>query len=287
VLSPDGGTAYVNNTLSGTVSVIDTSSYAVASTLASTNIPLPPVLLQGKRLFHSSDDPRLSLAQWVSCNTCHFEGEHDGRTWFFGFAGPRNTTSLRGMVETYPLRWSAEWDESADSEFANRKENFGTGLIAGDMNCSLSPPDCVNHPPNQGLSYDLDCLAAFIDSLQMTPSPAHANGEPLTEAEQRGQDIFIDESLGCVTCHPPPLYTDQQQHDVGTATVDEKIGPAYDTPSLRGLYDSAPYFHDGSATSLEDALTRPSAGSEHDVSAALSQTELSDLIAFLIALPFE
>jgi YVTN family beta-propeller protein len=287
VLLPDGTTAYVNNTLAGTVSVIDTATYSVTSVITVTDIPLPPILLNGKRLFHTSDDPRLSLAQWISCNTCHFEGEHDGRTWFFGFAGPRNTTSLLGMVETYPLRWSGEWDESADAEFANRKENFGSGLIDGAMNCSLSPPDCVKHPPNQGRSYDLDSLAAFIDSLQVPISPAHAHGEPLTETEQRGQAIFNDPALGCVDCHPAPLYTDQQMHDAGTATADERIGPEYDTPTLRGLYDSAPYFHDGSAATLYHALTRPTLGGEHDVSGLLTQEQIGDLIAFLMALPFE
>lgn len=98
-------------------------------------ILLSPLLLNGKRLFHASDDARLARDQWISCNTCHFEGEQDGHTWTFGFSGPRNTTSLLGMIETYPLRWSGEWDESADSEFASRRENFGTGLIEGAMNC--------------------------------------------------------------------------------------------------------------------------------------------------------
>ena len=164
---------------------------------------------------------------------------------------------------------------------------FGSGLIDGSMNCSLSPADCVNHPPNQGRSYDLDCLAAFIDSLQVPSSPSHAHGEPLSEAEQRGQTIFDDPALGCITCHPPPLYTDQLMHDVGTATANERIGPAYDTPSLRGLYDSAPYFHDGSASTLRDTLNRPSSGNEHDVRGLLTEDEIGDLIDFLIALPFE
>jgi YVTN family beta-propeller protein len=286
IMSPDGSTAYVNNTLAGTVSVVDTTSYQVTDVLSVTELPLPPVLLNGKRLFHSSDDPRVSLAQWISCNTCHFEGEHDGRTWFFGFAGPRNTTSLLSMIQTYPLRWSGEWNESADSEFANRKENFGSGLV-DPMYCGLSPPDCVHQPPNQGRAYDLDSLALFLDSLEMSLSPGHAQGEPLTEAEQRGQAIYEDEELGCITCHPPPLYTDLENHDVGTATVDERIGPAYDTPTLRGLYDSAPYFHDGSAKTLHEALTRQTPGSEHDVSALLSKAQIQDLIAFLLALPFE
>jgi YVTN family beta-propeller protein len=287
VLSPDGATAYVNNTLGGTVSVVDTAAYTVVDTIAVTTIPLPPTLLNGKRLFHSSDDPRMARAQWISCNTCHFEGEHDGRTWTFGFAGPRNTTGLLSMVETYPLRWSGEWDESADCEFANRKENFGRGLIEGDMNCAPFPPDCVQQPPNTGRSYDLDCLAAFIDSLRVPLSPAHARGEPLGEAETRGQAIFNRSELRCTTCHPPPLYTDLRMHDVGTATADERIGPAYDTPTLRGLYDSAPYYHDGSAATLYDALTRPSPEDEHDVRGLLTEAEIEDLIAFLLALPFD
>jgi len=289
VLTSSGATAYVNNTLAGTVSVIDTSSYSVTAVITVTDIPLPPVLLEGKRLFHSSDDPRMARAQWISCNTCHFEGEQDGRTWTFGFAGPRNTTSLLGMIETYPLRWSGEWDESADSEFANRKENFGGGLIEGEMRCALSPPDCRGpaHPPNQGRSYDLDALAAFIDALEIPLSPGHALGEPLSEAEQRGLAVFQDPALGCTECHPPPLYTDHRKHDVGTATADERIGPEFDTPSLRGLYDSAPFFHDGNATTLYEALTFPSPGNEHDVRGMLIEAEIQDLIAFLMALPFE
>jgi hypothetical protein len=175
---------------------------------------------------------------------------------------------------------------SSDSEVANRKENFGSGLVA-EMNCSLSPPDCVNHPPNQGRSYDLDSLAAFIDSLSIPPSPAHARGEPLSEAEQRGQALFNNPALGCVTCHPAPLYTDKQTHNVGTAGPDEKIGPAYDTPSLRGLYDSAPYLHDGSAATLHAAITYPSAGNEHDLRGVLTEAQMQDLIAYLLALPFE
>jgi YVTN family beta-propeller protein len=286
VLSPDGATAYVNNTLAGTVSVVDTAAYTVTDVITVTEIPLPPVLLNGKRLFHTSDDPRLARDQWISCNSCHFEGEHDGRTWFFGFSGPRNTTSLLGMIETYPLRWSGEWDESADSEYANREENFGSGLIDGPINCQLFPPDCVHQPPNQGRSYDLDSLAAYIDSLRVVLSPDHAGGEPLSPAEQRGQALFNDPVVGCATCHPAPFYTDQQMHDVGTATLDERIGPAYDTPSLRGLYDSAPYFHDGSAATLRDTLTRVSAGGEHDVRGLLTEQEIQDLIAFLEALPF-
>ena len=286
VLSPDGGTAYVNNTLSGTVSVVDTDSYSVSQTITISQIPLPPLLLQGKKLFHSSDDPRMSNAQWIACSSCHFDGQHDGRTWFFSFAGPRNTTSLQGMIETYPLRWSGEWDESADGEFAIRRENFGGGLIDGDMHCDLFPADCVKPLPNQGRSAELDALAAFMDSLAAPLSPGHRRGEPLSPAEQRGRILFQEPDLGCLACHPPPLYSDLLPHDVGTISAGERIGSAYDTPTLRGLYDSAPYFHDGSAATLGEALSRPSPGGEHNLAGRLSEQEMNDLIQYLLALPY-
>lgn len=287
VLSPDGSTAYVNNTLAGTVSVVNTTLYTVTSIITATTMPLSPTLLTGKRLFHTSDDPRLGQDQWMSCNTCHFDEEHDGQTWLLGFAGPRNTSSLLGMSQTRPLRWSGEWDEAADSEFAIRMDSFGAGLIAGTMNCTILPPNCVNHPPNAGRSEELDALAAYLDSLQVPLHPDHADGEPLSPAALRGQLLFNNSALGCANCHPPPLYTDRLLHDVGTATADEKIGPAFNTPSLRGLYDSAPYFHDGSAATLYEAITRSSPGGQHDVSTLLSGAEIQDLITFLMALPFE
>jgi YVTN family beta-propeller protein len=285
--SPDGNTFYVNNTLAGTVSVIDAAAYTATHTIMVTAIALDPVLLQGKRLFYSSHDPRMGQNQWMSCSTCHFDGEHDGQTWQLGFAGPRNTSSLLGMVETLPLRWSGEWDEAADAEFAIRMDSFGSGLIPGPMMCTLNPPDCASPPPHSGLSADLDALAAFINSLAIPLSPDYTEGQPLSEAAARGRQHFNDPVVGCATCHLAPLYTDNLIHDVGTVTEDERIGPAYNTPSLLGIYDSAPYFHDGSAWTLLDVLSRPSDSGEHDVSGLLTSSEIQDLIAFLLSLPFE
>ena len=287
VLSPDGSTAYINNTLAGTVSVVDANSYSVTEVITVTTIPLPPAMLYGKRLFFSSARPDLAQARWVSCNTCHVEGEQDGRTWLLQYLGDvppgeepvirRNTTSLLGMIETYPLRWSAEWNESADSEFSVRFEQFGAGLIDGDMYSTR------DGPPNQGRSYDLDCLALFIDSL-VVPARTHA----LTSAELRGKTLFESAGTGCATCHPAPLYTDLQVHDVGTANGEgEWFGPLIDTPTLRWLYDSAPYLHDGSAATLHEVLTTKNTNDEHGVTSHLTQDELADMIAFLLSLPYD
>ncbi|MCK5802994.1 MAG: hypothetical protein KAI66_09190 [Lentisphaeria bacterium] len=278
--------AYVNNTLAGTVSVIDTTTYETIDEIPVTKIPLPPILLEGKRLFHTSVPGTVAKAAWISCNTCHIEGEHDGRTWLLQYTGDvpvgadpvirRNTTSLLGMVETYPLRWSAEWDESADSEFSIRFEQFGTGLIEEEMHPTLETP-------NQGRSYALDSLATYIDSLRL-PERQHT----LTPTEERGKVLFESDLTGCAVCHPAPLYTDLMQHDVGT--VDGKdaewFGPLIDTPTLRFLYDSAPYFHDGSAATVFETLSFPSLHSEHDVTSILTTAQMDDFIAFLLVLPY-
>jgi YVTN family beta-propeller protein len=285
-ISPDGSTVYVNNTLAGTVSVIDAAAYTVTQVITLTDIPLPPALLRGKQLYHSCAQSELAQARWISCNTCHIEGEHDGRTWLLRYTGPvppgatatitRNTTSLLGMVETYPLRWSGEWDESADSEFSIRFEQYGTGLIEGPMHPTLGLP-------NGGRSYDLDCLAAFIDSLTV-PSRRRA----LSPAALRGKAVFESAETGCLACHHPPLYTDLQAHDVGTADAyGEWFGPLIDTPTLRFLYDSEPYLHDGSAATLLDVLTVDNPADRHGITSHLTEGEIGDLVAFLLALPYQ
>lgn len=285
VFNQDESTAFVYNSLAGTVSVVDMQAYIVTNEITTTSIPLPPILLTGKKLFHSSEREELAQAAWISCNTCHVEGEHDGRTWLIQFLGQvppgeqplirRNTTSLLGMIQTYPLRWSAEWDESADSEFSIRFEQFGNGLINGDMHPTLGTP-------NQGRSPDLDSLAAFIDSLSV-PDRNHE----LSPAEQRGALLFASPTTECINCHPPPIYTDLQQHDVGTGNrPGEWFGPVFDTPTLRFLFDSAPYLHDGSASTLRDVLTSENPNDEHGVTSQLTEEQLNDLIAFLMTVPY-
>ena len=59
-------------------------------------------------------------------------------------------------------------------------------------------------------------------------------------------------------------------------------GTALDTPTLRGLWLTAPYFPDGAAATLNDLF---GTGPEHDVMARVSSQESDDLIEYLFSLP--
>ena len=207
VLTPDDRTAYVANSLSDDVSVIDLTTFAEITRIPVTTSPLSPELQRGKLLFISSRSTRISRDQWMSCESCHADGEQDGRTWLFP-DGPRNTANLRGLAQTQPLHWSADRDEVQDFEFTIRELQAGTGL--------LEDPHPELGPPNTGRSADLDALAAFIESLQPKPSPFRRADGTLTPEAERGQAIFHRGDVGCAECHVPPLFTDLLIHDVGT-----------------------------------------------------------------------
>lgn len=269
-LSPDEQFAYVNNTLSGSVSIIDVAAGRLHSTIDVTTIPLAANILNGKRLFHTSNRTTLAKDRWISCATCHFDGGTDGRTWFFR-DGPRNTTALFGVADTLPMHWSGDLDELQDVESTVRIVQAGSGLVSG---ASFCEPACDLNPPNAGRSQDLDDLAAFMRALP-SPPPMPVDGP----ASARGALLFA--AADCASCHPAPFFTDRAKHDVGTGGgAGEKKGSSFDTPSLRGLAETAPYFHDGSAATLPDLLRR------HGNAPALTDAQRGDLAEFLRAIPF-
>lgn len=273
-IAPDGSQLFINNTLDGTITVVNTSALEVSETIPITNIPLDAEILQGKKIFNSAESPVLSNDNWISCAACHFDGGADARTWLGFPDGPRNTPALFGVGETLPIHWSGDLDELQDLELTIRVIQFGTGLVSGDAHDSLGPP-------HAGLSEDLDALAAYLDSLKVPPSPYPGDSETAT----KGRQTF--NSLGCQVCHTPPLFTDLQLHDVGTGDpAKEKNshgrGTNFDTPSLRGVWQTAPYFHDGSAGTLHQVF---SAGTTHNISDKVSAEKLEALIAYMKALP--
>ena len=143
---------------------------------------------------------------------------------------------------------------------------------------------------------DLDALAIYSNSFEFTFLSPHipAPGK-LSEAAQRGKTLFFSKAVGCADCHSGPYYTDSslqkpfKLHDVGTGKDDprEKMGPKYDTPTLLGVYRTAPYLHHGKAKTLRDVLTTCNKEDKHGKTSHLQPDELDDLVEFLKSLPYE
>ncbi|MDQ3365275.1 MAG: cytochrome-c peroxidase [Myxococcota bacterium] len=131
----------------------------------------------------------------------------------------------------------------------------------------------------------------------------------LSEPQQRGLDVFQGKGK-CITCHAPPFFSTampveggayfnvgigtkdvpEDQVDIGRMKVTNQPTDwaAFKPPSLRHITRSAPYFHDGSVATLEDAVLLMSSGGipNKNKSPLLEDTKLSDaeradLIAFL------
>jgi YVTN family beta-propeller protein len=293
VLSPDGATLFVHNFMDRSVSVHDLSTLVAGSVLPPppavllncvTIESLPADVLLGKQLFYDTRDNRVALQQYISCASCHNDGGQDGRVWDFTQFGEglRNTITLRGHGGTNqgPLHWTGNFDEVQDFEGQIRTFAGGTGL--------LSDPDfhagTRSHPlgdPKSGLSAELDALAAYVSSLTEHGNSPDRNADgTLTSAALAGQAVFHQQN--CVQCHAGAEYTDSALnvlHDVGTlkSSSGQRLGaalPGLDTPTLRGLWATAPYLHDGSAPTLDAAI------SAHQ-GVSLTPAEMTNLVAFL------
>jgi cytochrome c551/c552 len=224
---------------------------------------LPEEVLLGKQVFYNAGDPRMSAEGYMSCATCHVDGSHDGRTFDFTDRGEgfRNTTDLRGRsgLGHGLVHWSANFDEIQDFENDIRHGFGGNGFLSDTQFASLS---ATLGAPKAGASPELDSLAAYVTSLgslTVPRSPHRDDNGALSAAAVRGEALFNSHS--CASCHTVANdFTDRQMHDVGTlrASSGQRLaGPftTVDTPTLLGLFDTAPYLHNGTAASLREVFT--------------------------------
>jgi YVTN family beta-propeller protein len=301
--SADFRTLFVNNFMSRTVSAYDVSglldsSDTIARPLAV--VPavgaerLPFLALLGKQVFYNANDRQMNRDGYLSCASCHLDGDSDGRVWDFTQDGEglRNTVALLGKSGRRhgPVHWSGNFDEIQDFEHSTRNFFGGTGFIPD----ALFNAGTVNQPlgdPKLGLSLELDGLAAFVSSLSETPRSPYRNPDGSMTAEGlAGKQLFGE--LGCASCHAGPELTDSAVgllHDVGTLgpRSGQRLGQpltGIDTPTLKGLWLTAPYLHDGSAATLYDVLVTRNRRGQHGATASLCRADLERLISYLLQL---
>jgi YVTN family beta-propeller protein len=270
-LSRDGRRLFVANRLDDTVSMIDTRTNRVASTITLAGPKTISQLRHGEQTFYTS---RYSFQGQMGCASCHIDSTFDGIQWNLepdGFG--RNTVDnkiLEDIKDTEPYKWTGT-NPNIPTECGPRTEKF---FWRSENYDNLTLAD----------------LAAYVRSLAPRPNRwRQANGE-LTPAQERGKAIFeravdkfkkpIPESNRCNYCHSGPKGTNQKIVDVGTRKQTDNTG-LLKAPVLTNIALTAPYLHDGSARSLEEIWTVFNPDDKHGRTNDLTKDELNDLIEYL------
>jgi len=270
-LSRDGSKLVVANRLDDSLSVIDTHSNRVVSTIALAGPKTISALRHGEQTFYTA---RYSFQGQIGCSSCHIDSTFDGITWDLepdGFG--RNIVdnrTLEDVKNTEPYKWNGA-NPSLHVECGPRTEKYFW----------------------RSENYDdktLTDLAVYIRNLPARPNRFIRKDGTLTPAQERGRMLFersvdkfgnsIEEANRCIHCHSGPKGTDQRSFDVETTKITDDVGPM-DTPQLTDIALTAPYLHDGSARTLEEIWTIYNQNDQHGRTNDLSKGELNDLIEYL------
>jgi len=271
LLSQDGKRLYVANRLDDNISVIDTSTDKITSTIDLGGPKTINALRRGEQLFFTAD---YAFQGQFGCANCHLDATIDGLQWDLepdGFGRDIvDNRSLESLAGTEPFKWNGG-NPDMPTECGPRTERFFYRS--------------QSYTPQQ-----LTDLVSFVYSLPYRPNRYRLPNGDLTPAQERGKAIFertkyksgkpIPEKNQCAYCHSGPKYTNQQQVDVGTGKSTDR-SPVIDVPQLSNVAYSAPYLHDGSARSLEEIWTVFNPKDTHGVSNDLRKEELNDLIEYL------
>ncbi len=288
-------TLYVKNFGDRSISALDIAGFVHDGNLSISSQSISTVTeevlneeeLLGLQLFYHARMPDLSPEGYISCASCHAGGGHDGMVWDLTNLGEglRNTLSLNGTSGTRfgNLHWSSNFDEVQDFEIQIEQLNRAAGLIPGQTFENESPLEVIT----SNVSDELDALSDYISSLglhSVLRSPFRTYTGDLSESAERGRQIFVADN--CSECHVGAAFRDGRTHDVGTiiessgSRLNDNLA-AIRTPSLIQLWDSAPYFHDGSAATLTDVFNRGSHSRE------FSEEQSEDLLNYLLSLDRE
>jgi YVTN family beta-propeller protein len=259
--APDGRTLVVANYLANTLQVVDANSGQLTRTIPLGGPATPSIERRGEAIFLDADR---SFNHWYSCNSCHVEGHTNGSTFDTyndgSYNTPKKTLSLRGVTQTGPWTWHG-WQKDLRQ------------LVHDSMYKTLEGPEPTDA--------ELDAVLAYLKTLDFKANP-HRNADgSLPPAALRGEAVF--NAKGCNTCHAPPNYTTPAAYVVGLESPLD-VYKGFNPPTLRGVYNRAPYLHMGQASTLREVLTRYHQASKLTNKPDPTPQELDDLIAFLRSL---
>jgi len=232
----------------------------------------------GRQLFF---DERLSIDGSKSCYSCHVceHGLTDGLPKAIG-AGNKQLTRSSPTLWNIGYHKEFYWDGRSPSlekqaMAAWTGGNMGVGDKQADIVGKINALGGYKQQFQKVFGSDAtaDNMMKAISAYERTIISGNTawdrykagDNSALSQSAYRGWNIF--QAIKCNNCHDGVLFTDQQYHNIGIGMDQEKpdVGRftvtkkpedtgAFKTPTLRDIAKSAPYFHDGSAKTLEEAV---------------------------------
>ena len=259
--------------------------------------------LLGKELFF---DTLLSKDNSTACISCHnlFNGGADANEVSSGFANKKGIIQAPTVLNS-KYNFKQFWNgrardllQQADGPINNPAEhNMDAKTVEMKINKSTKYKKMFKKVYGTStISYNqvLDAIVEFENALT-TPNAKfdrYLRGEvKLTKDENDGYILF--KQNGCITCHNGINIGGNSFQKMGTfleyeikhdypdrskVTNDPNHRNVFKVPTLRNINKTAPYFHDASAATLEEALTIMA---KHNLGIKLKDDEVKKIVAFL------
>ena len=289
-------------------------SLSIASTTMAADEPIQPIEAVkgvnesqaelGKKLFF---DPRLSQSGFISCNSCHnlSMGGTDNLKSSIGHKwnqGPINSPTVLNARFNLAQFWDGrakDLKEQAGGPIANPGEMGSTHKLAVEIISSIPGYQAEFRKAfgKEGIDIDKVTLAiAEFEKTLVTPNSRFdqwllGNKDAITATEKKGYQLF--KSSGCVACHNgvavggnsyqkmgavSPYKTDNKATGRFAVTKKESDKFMFKVPTLRNIELTYPYFHDGNAASLTDAVRTMG---KVQLGKEFSDEENANIVAFL------
>jgi len=264
----------------------------------------------GRKLYY---DPRLSKTGEISCNTCHPLDKYGTTetavsTGILGRKGARNAPSTYNAAGHFAQFWDGRADTIEQQAVMPIQNKDEMGLSPAEAVAALQAiagyrEDFARAFPGEAQPITFVriglALGAFEHGL-VTPSrwDRYLRGDKtaLNAEEKAGAKLFANS--GCIVCHtgpyvggsmferlgariPWPKETDNGRKSITGATADNMV---FKVPSLRNVAMTAPYFHDGSAATLAQAVRMMA---RHQLGIELEDDEVREIQAWLGSLTGE
>jgi cytochrome c peroxidase len=258
----------------------------------------------GRKLYF---EPRLSKTGKVSCNTCHPLDQYGTTgaavsTGILGRKGSRNAPTTYNAAGHFAQLWdgrSPNVEKQAIMPIENQDEMGMTAAAVTTVigNLAEYSSEFARVFPTDKRPLSIEHIGLAIGAFErglITPArwDRYLRGDAgaLNPEEKAGAKLFAN--LGCIVCHagpyvggsmferlgarvPWPAGRDRGRKDVTGLAADDMV---FKVPSLRNVAMTAPYFHDGSAATLDQALRMMA---RHQLGIELDDEEVRELEAWL------